>query len=67
MDAHSHRSEYKFTIRPAMVPVLREKIGHHLAPDRGLASGYLTITEYFDSQDDLFIGRRLTDIRTADA
>lgn len=53
MDANCNRREFKFLIRPDLEPVLRNAIGGFLAPDRGLAAGYLVLTEYFDSPDHL--------------
>ncbi len=49
MDAHRNRREFKFFIHPSMVAPLHDAIARHLAPDRGLASGYGVLTEYFDS------------------
>lgn len=49
MDAHRNRSEFKFLIQPGLGPVLRDAIATHLEPDRGLVSGYVVLTEYFDS------------------
>ncbi len=34
--------------------MLRDAVSGFIAPDRGQASGYLTLTEYFDSPDHLF-------------
>ncbi len=49
MDAHCNRREFKFTLQSALVPVLRDAIALHLAPDRGLSAGYVVLTEYFDT------------------
>ena len=51
MDANCNRREFKFLIRPELEPVTRNVIAGFLAPDRGLSSGYVVLTEYFDSSD----------------
>lgn len=53
MEAASNRREFKFLIRPELEPILRESIAGFLAPDRDLSSGYVVLTEYFDSPEHL--------------
>lgn len=59
MEAHCNRSEYKFTIAPAIVPELYKTIRCYLAPDRNLEDGYIVITEYFDSVEDILYWQKI--------
>jgi hypothetical protein len=51
MDATQDRREFKFLLPPALAPVIHQTVARHLAADRGLADGYVVLSEYFDSPD----------------